>query len=238
MNHPTTRTLATLALVSLAPWSALAAAETPCGDLDFEGRCEAEHVQWCEDGELRETDCSELDRACGWDEARGFYQCVPNEAPTGSCPDDLSWTGRCEEDGRVVWCQDGTVQELACTDGARCGWNGEGFFDCVVGEGQSAGYGGGHEPGAGGSAAGAEEQPNDPAKPAPKGPTPEPAGDSAPTADETTDAADQGSGSLPEAPASTSTQPGFGCSAPLAGPPGTLGLLLLALAAVRRRTRA
>lgn len=238
VNHRKTTILATMALVCLVPGAALAGDGGPCGDLDYEGRCMDERVQWCEDGELHETDCSEIDRACGWDDSRGFFQCVPDEAPAGSCPDDLSWTGRCEKDDRVVWCQDGAVQTLECTDGARCGWNAEGFYDCVVGEGQSGSFGGGDEPGAGGGAGAEGDTPNDPAKPAPKGPTVAPSSDSKPTADKTDDDADTTAAPLPKPPANGSTQPAFGCSSPLAGPPSALGLLLLALAAVRRRARA
>ncbi|GMV38481.1 MAG: hypothetical protein AMXMBFR64_01970 [Myxococcales bacterium] len=223
MSHRAIGPLILIALVGL-PASAIGGTGAPCGDLDYQGRCKDGLVQWCEDDELHETDCSQLGRACGWDEARGFFQCVPPPGPEGTCPDDLDWSGRCEEDDRVVWCQDGAVQALECAAGSRCGWNPEGFYDCVANDGQGS-YGGDQAAGAAPS-----EEPSDPAKPAPKGPGP--ATDKTPTEKDDLDlTADTTPDSAPE---QTITQPGYGCSS-TAAPTGALGVLVLALAARRRR---
>lgn len=222
MSFRATAALSLILLLSSSP-AAMSGTGAPCGDLDYQGHCKDGRVQWCEDDELHETDCAQLGRACGWDEARGFFQCVPQPGPEGACPDDLGWSGRCEADDRVVWCQDGAVQALDCSAGSRCGWNPEGFYDCVAGEGQGN-YG--DEPAGSGAP---DEQPKDLAKPAPKEPAP-PKG-KPPTQ---TDAPDADEASLE--PAQTiSTQPATGCGA---AAPGGIGLLWLALFGVARRSLA
>jgi len=60
------------------------APEDPCEGLDYQGECQGDLARWCEDGELRTTDCSSRG-GCEWiDDEIGYY--CPYGSGGGSCP--------------------------------------------------------------------------------------------------------------------------------------------------------
>ena len=52
--------------------------DDPCTGATFEGTCsdDGSTVTWCDDGEVFESDCLELERVCGWSEEGGAYDCL------------------------------------------------------------------------------------------------------------------------------------------------------------------
>lgn len=228
MSH---RTSAAAALMLLL--AGPARGDEACDTLGYEGRCEDARVVWCEDEQVRKTDCGAIGRACGWDERNGYYACVEGEAAGEGCDGGLTWAGRCEGEQRVEWCQDGTEQALVCTDGTRCGWSPEGYYDCVTGTSAAGGNAGG-EP-QGGEAP--EAEPRDPAVPAPeKDPTvteaPEGGEPDQPAPD-----ADTGAPPLPKTE-DAAIQPAYGCgAAPGSGSLPGVALALGALLVLHRTCR-
>lgn len=254
MTHRTSAaTTAVLLFLTVAP--ATVRADEDCDTLGYAGRCEGGRVVWCEGGEVHETDCSKDQRACGWDDQNGYYACVAEAAIAAGCPDELTWVGRCDGDARVEWCQDGAVQSLTCTDGTRCDWGSEGFYDCLAGggAGNAQGAGGGGTSGGEEPARVPEAEPRDPAQPAPEktpsqgggasgGGAPTQAGSSqGPETQPTTHDGDT-SGAATPPPGDASTQPAFGCTAAPEGAPhlgalAALAALALSLGAWRRARR-
>lgn len=52
-----------------------------CGDVDYAGYCDGETLVWCEEGRLRQVDCSERDRSCEYESASVGYNCVGGSGP-------------------------------------------------------------------------------------------------------------------------------------------------------------
>lgn len=45
----------------------------PCRGETYEGRCDGMTLIWCEDLKVKTANCK---RACGWDRANSFYNCL------------------------------------------------------------------------------------------------------------------------------------------------------------------
>ncbi len=88
-----------------------------CGDVTYQGCCDGESLNWCEDEQLQTQDCSGSP-SCGWQAADSFYNCGTAGAadPSGSFPKDCGGST-----GPV--CGDGTCDagETAMTCPADCG---------------------------------------------------------------------------------------------------------------------
>jgi hypothetical protein len=114
-------------------------AGTPCpSDLTFDGACFGDVVAWCENGVTQVIDCEAEGATCELNSAEGYYDCLVGGGgdggdlePGSPCPDDLTAEGECQGNV-VVWCEDGEVQVLDCSDsGSSCGYNtAEDYFDC------------------------------------------------------------------------------------------------------------
>ena len=52
--------------------------------------------------------------------------------PAGECLDGLTYEGCCDDQGRLVWCEDGLLFCIDCTAAdIQCGWSAvAGFYDC------------------------------------------------------------------------------------------------------------
>ncbi|MGM0574707.1 MAG: hypothetical protein ACQEXJ_07355 [Myxococcota bacterium] len=90
----------------------------------------------CDGRECGEDGCGNSCGTCSGEETcNEAGQCTTGGDPAWSC-DELSFEGCCTDQGAVVWCEEGQVQQLECfADGGTCGWNGEeGFFDCAAEE--------------------------------------------------------------------------------------------------------
>jgi len=48
----------------------------PCNGETFEGRCEDGSVIWCEDNEVKSIDCTTNGADCGYNQAKGYYDCL------------------------------------------------------------------------------------------------------------------------------------------------------------------
>jgi len=72
-------------LEAAPPWSTFcdiaddimvtAAEDTGCGSLTFEGDCNGNVVEWCDNGEVRTHDCDLSDQTCGYVDYHGYYWC-------------------------------------------------------------------------------------------------------------------------------------------------------------------
>ena len=122
-----------------------------CGGVTFEGCCDNDMAQWCEDGTLCGLDCAP-DAFCGWMEA-GWYGCNGEETgedPSGThplncgpcepdCTDKECGTdgceGTCGECTEGVCAPDGVCCAPQC-DGKTCGPDGCGGScgECACGE--------------------------------------------------------------------------------------------------------
>ena len=123
-----------LALVCLAPDHALA--NDPCYGLTYEGNCDGDIAQWCENNEVIQVDCSDQGMVCAWNDEKNYYGC---ESESCDLPDE----GFCQSTSTVSWCHDnGETLSLECGEGTMCGWNEEeAYFDCIPEE-ESMGVGG------------------------------------------------------------------------------------------------
>lgn len=48
----------------------------PCGGVTYEGECQSKKVVWCESSTLKQMDCAQSGRTCGWDAGAGYYNCL------------------------------------------------------------------------------------------------------------------------------------------------------------------
>ena len=121
-----TGAFALFAVVCLLSTSASAASD-PCYGLTYEGYCDGDIAQWCENGEVIQIDCSDQGMVCTWNDEKNYYGCAESE----SCY--LPETGSCLSPTTVAWCHDnGDTEELECGEGTICGWNKEeSYFDCI-----------------------------------------------------------------------------------------------------------
>ena len=138
---------ATASLLLFTAPSTVHAAE--CGEVTFEGQCDAEVVSWCEDGELMVADCAEIGGHCGWSFEDGFFDCLDLDDPCLGA----TFEGTCSDDGATVtWCEDGQVFESDCLElGRTCGWSEEASaYDCVEEPGAAGDVSSGGSSGGGG----------------------------------------------------------------------------------------
>ncbi len=125
---------------------------------DFTEQCGAICDPPCADGEIcQDGECVECvpdctDKECGSDgcggscgecaagfgcaagvcvESTGPAECLgPNEPSSDDCM-GLTYEGCCDETGRVMWCDNGSLFCIDCVGGGNefCGWQGD-FYDC------------------------------------------------------------------------------------------------------------
>ncbi|MGB0589587.1 MAG: hypothetical protein ACPGU1_07915 [Myxococcota bacterium] len=99
-----------------------------CGGVTYEGCCNDNVVQFCDDGALQEIDCAEAPQgSCGWNAEGGFYDCGTDGAaePTGAHPYQCEGADECEPSCEGITCGGdgcggtcGTCEEgLQCIDG-------------------------------------------------------------------------------------------------------------------------
>ena len=112
--------------VCLIPIDGLAQEE--CAGLTYEGMCTGNLVQWCEEGEVIQIDCTDLGMICAWDDEKG-YSCLGGDN-MDIC--DLPAEGICASDTTVQWCSEEELQTLECKNGMVCGWNNDHmYYDCI-----------------------------------------------------------------------------------------------------------
>ncbi len=65
-----------------------------CGGVTYEGCCDGDQLQYCEGGQLKQSQCDA--GSCGWDAGKGFYNCGTNGGgdPSGQHPKDCG--GGCQ----------------------------------------------------------------------------------------------------------------------------------------------
>jgi predicted small metal-binding protein len=94
------------------PWEPPAADPVPegsgsCGEIDYQGSCEAGLLTWCEAGRLQQFDCAAAGKGCGWQNNAVGYNCL------SSCG-DLDFAGGCLDES-LRWCEDGGVHVFDCS---------------------------------------------------------------------------------------------------------------------------
>lgn len=92
-----------------------------CSSIGFEGRCDGDTAQWCEDGRLFQRDCASLGTECGYINPQVGYIC--------DCG-DVDYVGRCNGDV-AEYCDNGRLARVDCQDrGQSCGFvnNQTGYF--------------------------------------------------------------------------------------------------------------
>lgn len=118
-------------LVLSGGMSNVLAANDPCYGLTYEGSCDGDVAQWCENNEIIQVDCSNQGLTCQWNEEANEFGCSELVEIANTCT--LPQEGHCSDATVVVWCDEaGKMNELQCEDGMICGWNPENnYFDCV-----------------------------------------------------------------------------------------------------------
>jgi len=105
-----------------------------CGDVTFQGCCDGEVLNWCENDQLMTLDCLGSP-SCGWQAADSYYNCGSAGAadPSGSFPKDCGGST-----GPV--CGDGSCDggETAATCPADCGTTGSVCGDGACDAGETA----------------------------------------------------------------------------------------------------
>jgi len=128
----------------------ISCSDGPCSDDGCKGVCPCEsEVDVCFAGECCTPSCDGVecgDDGCGGscaecadgfvctdgvcEESSGPVECLGLEIPSSDDCMGLGYEGCCDEQGRVLWCQDGALFCIDCTQGeGSCGWKGE-FYDC------------------------------------------------------------------------------------------------------------
>jgi hypothetical protein len=91
-----------------------AAPPDPCAGETYEGRCDGRTAVWCEAGTVSSVLCGE-GMLCGALED-GLSRCIDECTLIGRA-------GRCDENGRARWCEDGVLRVRDCVFcGLGCGW--------------------------------------------------------------------------------------------------------------------
>jgi hypothetical protein len=97
----------------------------PCGGIDAAGVCDADVLSYCQTGTLVVEPCV---FGCGWNEAAGFSECLPDPGPPVDPCGGIDAAGLCEG-ATLTYCSDGALFSETCLDG--CGWNTGGYYACL-----------------------------------------------------------------------------------------------------------
>lgn len=114
-------------LDAIADWiDQIASGDPPedmCGDIDFQGQCDGQVAQWCQNGGIEERDCGRRGQICTFvDDDTGFW--CADAPPCG----ELDSRGICEEN-TVVRCRFGNrVFQDCARDGEVCRSDASGAF--------------------------------------------------------------------------------------------------------------
>lgn len=98
--------------------------DDPCMGITFEGCCDGEVLNYCENASITELDCAG-GPSCGWSAEGGYYDCGtdgsedptganPKACPGGSCTPTCADLNPCGDDGCGGSCGE-------CADGESCG---------------------------------------------------------------------------------------------------------------------
>lgn len=94
-----------------------------CGDIDYTGCCNGDTLQWCEQGVLKTINCGQNPK-CGWDGAKGFYNCATNGQadPSGQYPLQCGGGATCQPDCAGKKCGNDGCGGLCgmCAPGQSC----------------------------------------------------------------------------------------------------------------------
>jgi len=89
-----------------------------CGDLDEAGECIEGTARWCEDGVVKEVNCTQQLEICGTD-GNGDNRCLPDPC------EGLTQQGSCLPGEIATWCEDGQIKQRHCEPcGQICDWTG------------------------------------------------------------------------------------------------------------------
>lgn len=104
-----------------------------CGSVTFEGECSGDTLQYCNNGTLVSSDCSNQGLTCGYNAQAGYYDCVAGSGGSGTSGcGSVTTEGECTGD-TLQYCDGSEVQTIACADyGKSCGWNAaQSYYDCI-----------------------------------------------------------------------------------------------------------
>lgn len=87
---------------------------TGCGSESFVGRCDGNTVVWCENNQVYQVNCAQRNKVCGYSNVQQYNGCMEDVSTVDPCNGE-TYYGRCTADGKtVIWCENGTVQQLSC----------------------------------------------------------------------------------------------------------------------------
>jgi hypothetical protein len=92
-----------------------------CDGLSYQGQCDGDIAEWCQDDIVQRRDCSSMGTSCGFVNEEIGYACTCG---------DIGEYGRCNG-GLVEWCDQGLFRQMNCeAQGETCGWAGSqvGYF--------------------------------------------------------------------------------------------------------------
>ncbi len=91
-----------------------------CQGITLTGLCEGNVAKWCENGSIRERDCTITNQVCGFSATNGYY-CMDPDQPEDPCL-GISYLGMCLG-GVATWCENGKVKKLDCNlQGKECAY--------------------------------------------------------------------------------------------------------------------
>lgn len=98
----------------------------PCNGESFSGRCNGSTVVWCENSQVKSTNCSTQNKVCGFSAQNQYFACI-NQAQQDPCNGE-TFAGRC--DGKkLIYCENQAIKNVSCAN--SCGFNtSQGFYDC------------------------------------------------------------------------------------------------------------
>lgn len=128
--------------------------DSGCGTVSYEGECQGDELTWCDNSEVKTSDCAAKGATCAWNSAKSYYDCVATGAGGSSGSSgtggsggsasgcgSVTYVGECSG-STLQYCQSDNVVTVDCaSQGGTCEYNtSAGFYECAAsGAGGSGG---------------------------------------------------------------------------------------------------
>jgi hypothetical protein len=91
-----------------------------CNGETYQGRCDGSTLVWCEQNQVKQSNCGARGMGCAWQSDDVGHNCVaaPAAPPVDPCNGE-SYQGRCDGN-TLIWCENQTVRRVNCTN--VCAW--------------------------------------------------------------------------------------------------------------------
>ena len=98
----------------------------PCNGETFVGRCDDGSVIWCENQQVKTSDCDSQGKVCGFSAGNDYYACI-TPAQQDPCNGE-TYEGRCDGN-ELIWCENQQVKTANCS--GSCGFDTQqGYYNC------------------------------------------------------------------------------------------------------------